>query len=123
MGLETEGKLTWRSSCLSIEMRLRLTKSNHHLRKCSSLWRPWHAWFAKVGAGLVDGGDGLLPTGKIVKPTGVVTDGPFIEGKDIVGGYSIVQADTYDQAVEYAKSCPIMMVGGTIEVRELAGLG
>jgi hypothetical protein len=81
----------------------------------------WNEWFAKIGAAVVDGGDGLQPTGRIVKPGPVVSDGPFIEAKEMVGGYSIVQADGYDQAVEYAKSCPIVFNGGTIEVRELAG--
>lgn len=81
----------------------------------------WGEWFRKVGDAMVDGGDGLQPTGRIVKPGGVVSDGPFIEAKELVGGYSVVQADSYEQAVEHARSCPIVMEGGTIEVRELAG--
>jgi hypothetical protein len=81
----------------------------------------WGAWFRKVGAAIVDGGDGLQPTGRMVRPGGKVSDGPFIEAKEVVGGYSIVQADSYDQAVEYAKICPIVANGGTIEIRELAG--
>ncbi|MGL6072649.1 MAG: YciI family protein [Fimbriiglobus sp.] len=81
----------------------------------------WHAWFAKLGDAIVDGGDGLQPTGRIVKPDGLVTDGPFIEAKEVVGGYSVILADGYNQAIEYAKSCPIHSTGGTIEIRELAG--
>jgi hypothetical protein len=81
----------------------------------------WGVWFRKVGAAVVDGGDGLQPTGRMVRPGGKVSDGPFIEAKEVVGGYSVVQADTYEQAVEYAKSCPIVANGGTIEIRELAG--
>ena len=81
----------------------------------------WHAWFRKVGDAMIDGGDGLQPTGRIVRPGGVVSDGPFIEAKELVGGYSIVEASSYDQAVEHARSCPIVTSGGTIEVRELAG--
>jgi len=80
----------------------------------------WGEWFQKVGAAVVDGGDGLMPTGKMVK-TGAVTDGPFIEAKELVGGYSILQADSYDEAVEHAKSCPVTQQGGTVEIRELAG--
>ena len=83
----------------------------------------WGAWFQKVGAAVVDGGDGLMPTGKMVHPNGTVTDGPFMESKELVGGYSILQADSYDQAAELAKSCPICKNGGTIEIRELAGFG
>ena len=52
----------------------------------------------------------------------VVTDGPFVESKEIVGGYSIVQADTIDAAAEIAKGCPGLLGGGKVEVRVFAGL-
>ncbi len=82
----------------------------------------WGAWYETVGSGLVDGGDGLLPTGKLVKG-GVVSDGPFIEAKELVGGYSIVEADTYEQAAEWAAATPVAASGGSVEVRQLAGYG
>ncbi|MCA9130798.1 MAG: hypothetical protein KDB22_27120 [Planctomycetales bacterium] len=81
----------------------------------------WHAWFAQIGEALVDGGDALLPMGKQVKQDGVVTDGPFIEAKEMVGGYSIVQTEGLEAAAELAKSCPIFHGGGWVEVRQLAG--
>ena len=81
----------------------------------------WGEWYQKVGTAIIDGGDGLLPAGKRVASDGTVTDGPFIEAKELVGGYTIVQADTIDEAIEFAKSCPIRESGGSIEVRELAG--
>jgi len=81
----------------------------------------WGEWFRKVGAAVVDGGDGLQPTGRMVWPSGKVSDGPFIESKEVVGGYSVLQADSYEQVAEYAKSCPILANGGSIEIRELAG--
>ena len=80
----------------------------------------WGHWFQSVGAAVVDGGDGLLRTGKIVK-SNTITDGPFIEAKELVGGYSILEAANYDEAVEHAKTCPITAHGGTVEIRELAG--
>lgn len=87
-----------------------------------AILQSWGAWFQTIGAALVDGGDGLLQTGKLVDAKGVVSDGPFIEAKEIVGGYSVVKADTYDEAVGYAKSCPILhQPGWKVEVRELAG--
>ena len=86
-----------------------------------AIMQQWQGWFETVGADLIDGGDGLLPTGKIVGPDGTVTDGPFIEAKELVGGYSVIQASDYDQAAEYAKTCPIVHIGGSIEIRELAG--
>jgi hypothetical protein len=52
----------------------------------------------------------------------VVTDGPFVESKEIVGGFSIVQAETIEAAAELAKGCPALLVGGSVEVRCLAGI-
>jgi hypothetical protein len=51
----------------------------------------------------------------------VVTDGPFVESKEIVGGYSIIQAESLDAAAELAHGCPVLQNGGFVEVRPLAG--
>ena len=51
----------------------------------------------------------------------VVTDGPFVEAKEIVGGFTIVQADSIDGAAEIAKGCPCLLTGGRVEVRPLEG--
>ncbi len=82
----------------------------------------WGAWFDKMGDAIIDGGDGLMPEGKTVAADGAVTDGPFMEGKELLGGYSVVQADSLDEAVEMAQGCPIRATGGSIEIRQLAGL-
>ena len=51
-----------------------------------------------------------------------VTDGPFVEAKEIVGGYMIVAAESYEQAIEVAKEMPgMVMPGARIEIREMAG--
>ena len=81
----------------------------------------WGVWFQELGDKLVDGGDGLLPAGKVLNGDGTVTDGPFIEAKELVGGFSILQADSLDAAIELARGCPIAEHGGSVEVRELAG--
>ncbi len=85
-----------------------------------AIMQEWGEWFQKVGAALVDGGDALMPTGKTMRG-GTVTDGPFIEAKELVGGYSVVEADHYDAAVAIAESCPINAYGGSIEIRQMAG--
>ena len=69
---------------------------------------------------LHDVGDGL-GQGCVVNAKKVVTDGPFAESKEFVGGYQIIKADTLEAAVELAKRCPNLLVGGTVEVRPLAG--
>ena len=80
----------------------------------------WQAW-KKAFPGILDMGDGLLPTGRTLKG-GVVTDGPTVESKELVSGYSIVSAKDYEGAVEVARACPIVHTpGARIEIRELAG--
>lgn len=84
----------------------------------------WNAWIGEgFGRGwMVDPGDALAPTTKIVSAKKVVTDGPFAESKEIVGGYSVVQADTIEQAAEFAKGCPHLLSNGSIEIRPMLGL-
>jgi hypothetical protein len=84
----------------------------------------WGTWIREALAKgwMTNPGDALTPEGKIVKPNKVVTDGPFVESKEIVGGYSVVKADSLAAAAELAKGCPGLLVGGRVEVRPLAGL-
>lgn len=50
----------------------------------------------------------------------VVTDGPFMEGKEMVGGYLMCKANDYDEAVDISKGCPILEFDdGLVEVREI----
>jgi hypothetical protein len=67
-------------------------------------------------------GDGLIfDNAKVVHHGGMVTNGPFGEIKETLGGYVIVKADSVDEAVEFAKGCPILGgEGNTVEVRLLA---
>ncbi len=81
----------------------------------------WGVWFEKFGPQIVDGGDGLLPTGRVLKGNGVVSDGPYVEAKEMIGGYSVIEAASYEAAVVVAKECPIFQAGQPIEIRELAG--
>jgi hypothetical protein len=80
----------------------------------------WMAWFREIGAKghVKDPGHPLERTGKIVagKPI-AVSDGPFAEAKDVIGGYTLIQANDLAQAAEIAKGCPILDVGGSVEVR------
>jgi hypothetical protein len=48
-----------------------------------------------------------------------VTDGPYSESKEVLGGYYLLEADNYEQAIEYARDCPHFEYGGTIEVRQI----
>ncbi|MBS0032466.1 YciI family protein [Chitinophaga sp. 22321] len=81
----------------------------------------WMDWIGSIAAQnkLGDRGNRLYPTGKVVKPNQVVTDGPYTELKESLGGYSIVKAASLDEAAELAKGCPVLEVGGNVEVREI----
>jgi hypothetical protein len=66
-------------------------------------------------------GGKLLPGGKVVTGAGV-SDGPFIEAKEIVGGYMVVVAENYERALEVARESPgLISPGSSIEIREIAG--
>jgi hypothetical protein len=66
-------------------------------------------------------GGRLKPGGKILTVSGV-TDGPFAEAKEIVGGYMVVAAENSDRAVEIARECPgVVRPGASVEIREIAG--
>jgi hypothetical protein len=66
-------------------------------------------------------GEPLDETGKVLsgKNGATVTDGPFTESKEEVGGYFIIRAQDIEHAVEISKGCPIFVNNGTIEVRAI----
>ncbi|WP_346318392.1 YciI family protein [Chitinophaga sp. YIM B06452] len=55
--------------------------------------------------------------GKVLKQDKSVTDGPYAEIKESIGGFIVIKAGSYDEAVEIAKGAPILELGGTVEVR------
>lgn len=79
----------------------------------------WNAWKEKFEDNIVDWGDKLKPGGKIVSDA-AVSDGPFVEAKEIVGGFMIVSAESIEQAIVIAQEMPAGP-GSRIEIRELAG--
>jgi hypothetical protein len=82
--------------------------------------KQWGDWFAGIAAqGKYGGGNRPGPEGKTVKPGNVVTDGPYAEVKEILMGVCIVKAESIEEAVEIAKGCPILQVGGNVELRDL----
>lgn len=87
-----------------------------------------HAWMDWVNSGksegwLLDPGSPLNSEGAVVQPDSSVIDGPFVESKELVGGYTIVEAADLAAACEFAKRTVKLAGGGKIEVRELANVG
>ncbi|MGK2860505.1 MAG: YciI family protein [Chitinophagaceae bacterium] len=84
-------------------------------------WKTWMENLGKEGkfiSGLPLGKEGSVINGSKKN----VTDGPFTEGKEIVGGYLMIKAADHSEAVELAKGCPLLDHEGTVEVRELQQL-
>src|SRR3954469_26014412 len=74
-----------------------------HMQK----WMQWMGGLQQEGKFI--GAQPLQPTGKVITGTrAVVTDGPFMEGKEMLGGYLMCKSENYDEAVAIAKGCPIL---------------
>jgi hypothetical protein len=81
------------------------------------MYAQFSAWQAKFKENLVDMG-GRLGAGRLV--TTESADGPFVEVKELIGGYMIVAADTLDDAIEVARGCPgLVRPGSGVEVIEI----
>jgi hypothetical protein len=82
------------------------------------MYAKFHAWKDKFAKNIVDLG-GRLGGGKIVTAESA-TDGPFVETKELIGGFMIIAADSMAEAIEVARACPgVVMPGSSVEVREI----
>jgi hypothetical protein len=79
----------------------------------------WLGWVNKLmTSGHYDSGEALLPGGKLISGADrMVTDGPYTEGKEVVGGYFIVKAKDMDEALSLTADYPDYASGGAIQVR------
>jgi hypothetical protein len=82
----------------------------------------WMDWIGGIAAQnkLTDRGNRLVPSGNVVKTDGVIADGPYMEIKECIAGYSIVKTNSIEDAIELAKGCPVLTMGGNVEVREIS---
>jgi len=79
----------------------------------------WQDWFGGIAAQdklarPLQRWDGK---GKVVKSSKIVTDGPYVEIKESIGGMILIRANDYEEAAEIAKGCPILDFGGNVEIR------
>jgi len=85
-----------------------------------ALVKVWQDWIGGIAAqGKFASTNQLGRQGKTIKAGNVVTDGPYAELKEIVGGYMVVKADSIDDAIEMGKGCPVLNIGGIVEVRDI----
>ena len=74
----------------------------------------WIAWFENLGAAVVDGGNPLGPSSTVNSDGSVTCDG----GSNPLSGYSLINADSIEQATALAKGCPILKAQGSVEIAE-----
>lgn len=81
-----------------------------------------NAWFARLTQeGIMKAGQPLEQEGRsVIYKDGAVADGPFIESKETVGGYLLIEAADFEAAVAIAKGNPMLPCGLTVEVRQVA---
>jgi hypothetical protein len=85
----------------------------------------WNTWIGGIAAqGKLISTEALYPTGKMMSGSGnVITDGPYAESKEIVGGFMLLHATDFDEATQLSQGCPMFSVGGTVEVRHIQNFG
>ncbi len=83
--------------------------------------KAWQDWIGGIGAQgkLKNPGEALGFEGKTLHADGSVTDGPYAEVKEIIGGFIIVSAENIEEAAELGKGCPALTSGGKVEVRDV----
>lgn len=96
-------------------------RSPEEMQVSMQKWMDWIGGIAAQGK-LIDRGNRLAYVGKVVKSDSIVTDGPFIEIKEAVGGYTMVKAESLEEASEMAKGCPVLLMGGNVEVRPIESM-
>src|SRR5829696_5355454 len=99
--------------------------AHHHLSpdQRASLTQQWNDWFESLSSrGKVQHARPLGLNGRVV--SGVrgerITDGPYAEGKEVVGGYFFLMVADLEEATQIARGCPGLPLGLTVEVRPVA---
>jgi hypothetical protein len=85
----------------------------------------WLRWIRDLEARghLKDPGQPLDKAGKVVRGSDkIVTDGPYVESKDLVLGFIVIEARDLEQAVELSRGCPMLSGSGSVEVRPVTKL-
>jgi hypothetical protein len=96
--------------------------SPEQMQQVMRKWMDWKEELQKEGH-IKQLGERLDVTGKVVRgKTKTVTDGPYVEVKDSIQGYMLVEAKDLDLALELAKGCPVLERDGTVEVRPFVSM-
>jgi hypothetical protein len=94
--------------------------SAEEMKEMEKKWMDWAGGIAAQGK-VASNGQRLSHEGKVLKPGGVITDGPFVEIRERLGGFMIIRANDIDEATTLAHGCPALEYGGSVEIRPLYG--
>jgi hypothetical protein len=84
------------------------------------MYAKFNAWKAQFQQNIVDLGGKLSDGGRVLTAEGA-TDGPFVEVKELIGGFMILSAKTIEEAMDVARQCPgVIMPGSSLEIREIS---
>ncbi|WP_343560988.1 YciI family protein [Sphingobacterium sp.] len=92
--------------------------NDEEIAKINQKWQDWIAGIEAQGK-LSDHGSRLEKAGKVLKPGGVITDGPFVEIRESLGGFIVISAENLEEATTLAHGCPILEANGSVEIRAL----
>lgn len=86
--------------------------------------KKWENWIGSIAAqgNLANMGNRLAKEGQVLKPAGVITDGPFVEGREMLGGFIVIKAESMEEAVTLAHGCPAMEYKGSVEIRPVQAM-
>src|SRR5690348_11482832 len=91
------------------------TISPEQMQEIGKKWWAWRSELeSKNKVAAMD--NRLSKAGRVVKSKNVVTDGPYAEIKEVLNGYMVLNAEDFDEAIAFAKGCPILQMGGNVEV-------
>lgn len=98
--------------------RERNAMSPTELEAMTKRWQEWVGGLAAQGK-LASNGTRLATEGKVLRASGLITDGPFVEVKERLGSFLLVWAESLDEATTLAHGCPVLAIGGSVEIRPL----
>lgn len=96
-------------------------QSNTSKEEIDAINKKWYNWIGGIAAQgkLKKQGARLEVAGKVLKPGGIITDGPFVEIRERLGGFIVVTADSLDEATTLAHGCPALDADGSVEIRPI----
>jgi hypothetical protein len=92
--------------------------SKEEMQAIAKKWKDWAGGIAAQGR-MAGNGMRLAMEGKVLKPGGVITDGPFVEIRERLGSFIVIKADSLEEATTLAHGCPAMDQGGSVEIRPI----